>query len=263
MGLDKNLKVVAFNSSPLPSRYIPARSGVQLQNIKVYSAVEFKDFKPESKGIPDPVSLFIPQKAEILNAYADRQLNTQPVKAHVHLVKPICVKSVPNPFLLQEEDEALADMLNGLYFPTEVGPMSGKVQRMASEKALQTAIEGLTKRYINDDVWLPKNTTAEDQKVSAFAKQAVASAALDIYQTARAVGTMGSIMYNMTFGSSVKALKSAATPLVVTSAKIALKFRFMPHSMERFNRGMQANMGGDVFSTDTVSADCRRPSSTF
>lgn len=263
VGLGKNLKVVAFNSSPLPARYISARLGTQVENIKVYSAIEFKDLGPQSKGVPDPVSLAIPKGAEFLNAFAGRQLNTEPMKAHLHLVKPICVKSVPSPFLSQEEDESMAAALNGIYYPTELGPLSGKVARMASEQVLQKAIAEETKAYFDDPVWLPENASSADKKVAAFAKQAVANAALDVYQTARAAVTMGSIMYNMMLGSSMQALKGAATPIAVTSAKLMLKSKFMPHSMERFNRGMMANLGNDVFLANTVSAECSPPSSIF
>lgn len=89
VGRQLNLRAVAFNSSPLPERYLLAADAHTAQ-LKIYSAVYIK---PSTNAIlADPVSLKGPGWARNLR-----------LKATHHTNKPVCLQPVPNPYLTDAE----------------------------------------------------------------------------------------------------------------------------------------------------------------
>ena len=73
VGYKFGLKVVGFNSAPLPRRYFTGGAGTSTQYIRLFSAIEFM---PQSgaqpgaqpaEGSPDPVSISIPNVAAYVN----------------------------------------------------------------------------------------------------------------------------------------------------------------------------------------------------
>lgn len=258
------LKVVAFNSSPLPARYIPAKATTVPQNIKLFSAVEFNHMAQQDKGRADPVSLRIPNFTEALAAQRGADADAGLAKAHQHLVAPVCVLSRPNPFRLEDEDAAAAEVVNGAFYPSAIGYMlTGKVAHAAAEVAIEQAIGQKTRSYLSAPVWQPDSNSAFDKRVSGYARKLVANAGIEEYLAARAIGKMGSVLYNAGFGSMWQAAKVTGTAVAATVGKLEFGLALMPHSMARFNRGMQAELGSDVFTAKAITAQCQTPAATY
>jgi len=263
VGLQFGLKVVGFNSSPLPARYIPARARTAPKNIRLFSAIEYGD-QPNQATRADPVSLRLPTLAEKLAAFRGVPSDDNWVKAHQHLVLPVCVASRPQPFRNEEEDEALARLINRTLYPTLLGYMvTGQPMKAAAQQAMQAWIRTEVGRQLSEPVWQPATRTVFDQRVSAYAKDLVGTSAIDAFHAAQGAARMGNVLYNSMFGSMGKAATTMGTSLGVTMAKIEIGMQFMPHSMARFNRGMQAEVDRDVFVAKAVTAQCMPPASTY
>ena len=269
VGYRQKLNVVAFNSSPLPNRYIPKKLDLSSQQIRVFSAVEFSDEAANTIGIPDPVSLFSPNASEVINEfvkyglYANVDQSFEPIKAHVHLVPPICVKSVPNPFLTPDEDEDIATVINQMYSRSFLDwyhvAFSKDVKKLEKYVIQETVMLALIEPYLNDPFWDAGNGSKINKDVADYTRKAVVSAAFEIRNTTEAAINMGSILYDMAFGNSTKALKNTVKPILSAAKELAFKRVVMAHSMGRFNRGMMANLDSNVFDSQVSSATCLRP----
>jgi hypothetical protein len=258
------LKTVAFNSSPLPARYIPARHDNAPDNIRLFSAIEFYDQPNNTVTRADPVSLRLPKLAEELSAWFGTAPDDGLVKAHQHLVAPVCVASRPQPFRNEEEDEALARRINHMLYPSVMGYLiTGQPMKGALEQGMQVWISKEVGRQLSDPVWQPASRSAFDKRVSDYAKKEVASAAIDAFHAAQGAARMGNIVYNSAFGSMWKAASTMGKAVGKTMFKVELGLQFMPHSMERFNRGMQAEVGNDVFVAKSITAQCQPPAATY
>ncbi|MGV7209819.1 YqiA/YcfP family alpha/beta fold hydrolase [Oxalobacteraceae bacterium A2-2] len=258
------LKVVAFNSSPLPARYIPARQAAAPDHIRLFSAIEYSDQPNNTVTRADPVSLRLPRFAEDLAAQLGHAADDGLVKAHQHLVQPVCVASRPQPFRNEEEDEQAALALNTMLYPGVYGLLlKGQNLKAAQEQGMQLWIRQQVGRQLDTPAWQPDTRSAFDQRVAEQARKLVATAAIDAYHEARALGKLGGVMYDTAAGSTWKAVSTMGFAMGKALAKIQLGLQFMPHSMERFNRGMQAEVGNDVFVAQAVTAQCRKPASTY
>lgn len=259
-----DLKVVAFNSSPLPARYIPARHKSAPKNIRLFSAIEFFDQSNQTTARADPVSLTLPTLAEKLAAFRGVPADHNWVKAHQHLVLPVCVASRPQPFRNEEEDEALGKLINRTLYPTMLGYMvTGQHMKAAAQQAMQAWIKTEVGRQLSDPVWQPASRTGFDKRVSEHAKALVSTSAIDAYHAVQGAARMGNVLYNSVFGSMGKAATTMGMSLGVTMAKVEIGQLLMPHSMERFNRGMQAEVDRDVFVAKAVTAQCMPPAATY
>jgi hypothetical protein len=258
------LKTVAFNSSPLPARYIPARHDKAPDNIKLFSAIEFYDQPNNTVTRADPVSLRLPKLAEDLSAWFGTAPDDGLVKAHQHLVAPVCVASRPQPFRNEEEDEDLGRRINHMLYPSVMGyVLTGQPMKGAIEQGMQVWISKEVGRQLSDPVWQPASRSAFDKRVSEYAKKEVASAAIDAFHAAQGAAKMGNVLYNSAVGSMWKAVSTMGKAAGKTMFKVELGLQFMPHSMERFNRGMLAEVGSDVFVARSITAQCRPPAATY
>lgn len=259
-----DLKVVAFNSSPLPARYIPAKYPKAPKNLRLFSAIEFYDQPNNTTARADPVSLGLPKLAEAIAIWRGVTPEDSLIKAHQHLVLPVCVASRPHPFRNEEEDEKLARLINNALYPSAIGYMlSGSPMKGAMEQGMQVWIGKEVGRQLSDPAWQPASRNPFDKRVSEHAKKLVATAAIDAFHAAQGAAKMGSVLYNTAFGSIWKAAGTMGKSFAVTMGKVEIGLLFMPHSMERFNRGMQAEVGADVFLARTVNAQCQPPASTY
>jgi hypothetical protein len=118
-------------------------------------------------------------------------------------------------------------------------------------------------RQLSDPVWQPASRSAFDKRVSEYAKKEVASAAIDAFHAAQGAARMGNVLYNSAVGSMWKAVSTMGKAAGKTMFKVELGLQFMPHSMERFNRGMLAEVGSDVFVARSITAQCRPPAATY
>ena len=259
VGVLNRLNVVGFNSSPLPRRYIERVTQQDLFPIRLFSAVEFSGLDASARGHSDPVSLHAANFGADLNTWARAKVKVEPIKAHLHAAPVACVRSVPTPFLSKDEDDVWAGTLNRMFYPTAVGRLlAGKPVEAGAEAAIQHYVAASTNRLFDDPGWIPAQSL-QDERVLALTREALGDAAVDVYQMARGATAMGSILYNAMLGSSMAAMKGIAAPVGAAAGKLAVKRLLMPHSMERFNRGMLAEIGRDVFIANVVYGECRQP----
>lgn len=150
------LRVVAFNSSPLPARYIPARGKVAPEKIRLFSAIEYQGNAEHTVTRADPVSLTLPDWTETLAASFGYTPEETFVKAHQHLVTPTCVVSRPEPFRTDEENAAVAKIANTAMNPSALGYLvTGKPGRGAMEKGMELWIGRAVGTQLRNAAWQP------------------------------------------------------------------------------------------------------------
>lgn len=272
VGVLHGLKVVGFNSSPLPESYLSSRP-VDPRQVRLFSAIEVPARPAEGGGNaedrlrPDPVSIRAPQLGEWVNSnnLSDGEL----IKAHQHLVKPLCVLSRPEPFTTPQEDEQAQAIRSSFIakgiFTGVLKPGILNLHKTApAEQGTHLAIKAAARKGMNHPVWRPDSSSSFDKAVAAEVVDRVEVAAVKAYQQtftmAGAVRTGG----EFAFGSLFKGLLDVGATL--TKDYVAQKLvthGLMPHGMDRFNRGMQAARNSDVFDADVVKARCLEPASIY
>ena len=259
-----SLRIVAFNSSPLPSRYIPARGKVAPEKIRLYSAIEYQGSAEHTVTHADPVSLTLPNWTESYAQSFGYTPEETLFKAHQHLVMPTCVVSRPEPYRTEEENAQLTRIMNTAMNPSAVGYLiTGKPVRGAMEKGMEAWISRAIGTQLKNAAWQPISNHAFDKQVSNHMKEAVADVAIDAFHSAQGAAKMGKVVYDGTVGNIWKAVGAIGVATAKAAAKTSFNTAFLPHSMERFNRGMQAAISDDVFIARTIAAQCQRSATTY
>lgn len=265
VGYKFGLKVVGFNSAPLPRRYFTGGAGASTQYIRLFSSIEFM---PQSgaqpgaqpaEGHPDPVSISIPNVA----AFVNRQFpDTEPVKAHELLVKPICVRSVPSPLYTANEQESYNAIINAVLTHGMVSAVAGGVGGKVTDVAVVKAIRSKIGSDMSGPQWhADRLPNVDNQAVVDAVKHEVTQVAVDAYETAGGLTSIAKSGYKFTMSNSVMGTMSGMGALGATlgkmmAAQFAVVHLLQPHSMERFNRGMIDVAGAQVFLADPVRAQC-------
>lgn len=272
VGYKFGLKVVGFNSSPLPERYFTEGQGVPKKYIRLFSAVE-TDVNPATKRLelaPDPVSLDIPE----LDAFLRQNLlHVSPVSANLHLVKPDCVQSAPVPLLTQAEQQSLGDALRSTLSKGVVSAMMGgfipKPGAKASDFLVKEDIKNAIKGEMAAPIWQPNSPRPFDKEVADAVKQQVIQAGLDLYGDLGMVTGMAKGLYNLGQDDWKTQLGGAGTFVGMAAKAMAKEYEMrhflMPHSMDRFNRGMGQLGGVDVFQNmpEQIRAQCETQSTYY
>ena len=261
VGYKFGLKVVGFNSAPLPQRYFTGGAGATTQYIRLFSAIEFlpQPGAPAPEGSPDPVSISIPNGAAYINSHFPE---SEPVKAHALLVKPICVRSVPTPMYTANEQEANSALVNRVLTRGLVSAVIGGTGAKVTDMAMVQAIRGKIGSDMSGPLWrADKLSNVDNQAVVAAVKHEVTQVAVDVYKTAGGMANIAKGGYKFALGNTLMDTASGAGTLAATLGKMMatqyLVARFLqPHSMERFNRGMLEVAGAEVFLAEPVRAQC-------
>lgn len=260
------LKVVGFNSAPLPQRYFSDGAVPNTKYVRLFSAVEISGRRNPAgllEGYADPVSIELPNNAsgrikEFFNNY-------EPIKAHQQLVKPICVKSVPFPYVTDEERKSYSNLFNAFLSKGVVGAAFGKIipdpKIIGADMAVVYAIREQVKAGLSDPVWQPDSNSKEDKRVADAVKKEVANVAVEQYKAIGGTAAVAKGGYKFAMGNSWGDMLAGAGSLGLTLGKMAavdfvMTHILYPHSMERLNRGMQSVADADVFVAEPVRAQC-------
>ena len=265
VGYKFGLKVVGFNSAPLPQRYYTEGAGADVHFIRLFSAIDTVPrpgmLTPE--GYPDPVSMLVPQGASMINSlFPTYEL----MKAHQHLVQPTCVRSTPNPSYTAGEQEMYAAFLNGLLskgvISAAVGGFLPKVAPIAADQVVIEGIRGMIQKDLSGPAWGPDTASNPgSRRVSSAVKSEVVTVAIEQYKAVGGAASVAKGGYKVAFGNSFMDMASglgtfAAIAGKAAAANFAITRGLLPHSMARFNRGMRSVAGNDVFMEDPVRAQC-------
>lgn len=268
VGALNGLRVVGFNSSPLPERYLTGRAADPAL-VRLFSALEtgvVDEAAPAGSAPPklrrDLVSLGIPDVGEWASQN-DRPLGF--LKAHQHLHKPVCVVSRPQPFTTPREDEQLMAIVSRFVakgmFSGVLMPGIGNLHKSApSEAAMKVAIKALMSGEMKQPLFMPDSRSAFDQAVAEEIADRVKVAAIQSYQKYFTVAAVGRTAVEYKWGAKWKVFAE----LGASAAKAYAGYRLVtdvlrPHSMDRLNRGLQGAWSGDVFDTAAVEDRCIGP----
>lgn len=254
------LRAVAFNSSPLPVRYFSSSREVDPAKIRVYSALEKTPNASQDLYRPDPVSLSVPHVLERANA----ALSAEYFKAHFHLVKPICVESIPEPFTTQMEDEEIQAQLDSALLTGVLSAIKGGKVTAIADKGLEMKIKGDVRQAMNHPAWAPASRSRYDAKVFETITSEIEKSAVLVYQefggSVKAVKGMGQLL----MGNYRDGAKTWGGVFANAAVKSTLRKHLqMPHAMSRFNRGMVVQAGDNPFVAEAVRVQCAMPSSLY
>lgn len=264
VGFKFGLKVVGFNSAPLPERYFQEGAGATLDSIRLYSAVEYPEYPSPnpSPGYPDPVSIRVANSASAINGLF---AGYEPIKAHQSLTRPICVKSIPEPFYTESERQFHLAMANKALsmgvVSMVVGGILPKAKPVAADMAIVAEVKHMVNDGLSDPVWLPDSNSRRDSNIAQAARNEVVEVAVGLYKS---IGGAANIMkggYKIAVGNSWGDILSGAGSMAAASGKVVavdmLITRFLqPHSMARLNRGLRTVSTEDVFNAKPAAADC-------
>lgn len=236
------LRVVGFNPSPLPVRYLSGRS-YDAANARLFTALELP--APGSPPSPehdlrmgDPLSLGL----DSLRKHSAKA--QQWIKASRQLVKPVCLLTQPAPYFDAEEDADLARAV-GQYFVS--GPLqtllsastTGTVKKVAKDLAISQGLEAL----LDDPAWNQAGAGRGAAGVEAQRRAVVAGVA-----QAKALQGMGKALgwlYSASTGRNMgKTAVQIGSGLVDMMAAQYVKRLLQVHGMARFVRGLGAS--GDL-----------------
>lgn len=272
VGVHSGLRVVGFNSSPLPERYISSRPADPRQ-IRLFSAIETDgegaagNTNTPNRFRPDPVSISFPNFGEWVNHSA--MVDGEFVKAHQHLVKPLCVLSRPVPFMTQQESEQRKALVSSFtakgMFTGVLSPGLLNLHKTApAEQGVVLALKASVKKGMNNPVWRPDSSSAFDKAVAAEVVERVQVAAVKVYQNTFTTASVARTGAEIIWGSTWKGLLDVGVTAAKTAgANMLMTHGLMPHAMDRFNRGMQAALSSDVFEANVVLARCAAPTSIY
>lgn len=267
VGAKFGLKVVGFNSAPLPLRYFEDGQAADLQFIRLFSAVESvqRQGVPQPDTRPDPVSIRLPDYASTLNSLFP---GYEPVKGHHLLTKPICVQSVPVPMETSKEQEFLRSLLQawlskGIASAVVGGILPNPSAVVADRMAIESIRENL-RANMSDPVWSVGHEPGVDNaQVAKNVRAEVVNIAVEQYKAAGAMTSFGKAGYQVALSGSAGGVFSGLGSFAAMAGKSALlsfavTHLLQPHSMERFNRGMHSQTEVDVFLADPIRAQCNR-----
>lgn len=272
VGFKFGLKVVGFNSAPLPERYYSDGEGANVQFIRLFSAVENgqRQGMPIPAGYPDPVSITLPDEAGAINQLF---VDYAPIKARQHLTKPICIKSVPDPFLTEREKRLNLALVNTVLSKGVASALAGgvipKVGPIALDQAIIANIKSAVKSGLSDPIWrADNNPKVDNKKVAEAVKDEVTKIAVQQYTAIGGATSVAKGGYKLAFGNSWGDMFSGIGTLAAATGKLvavdyAITHWLLPHSMERLNRGMRSVANADVFLADPVRAQCQTSVTTY
>lgn len=256
------LRVVGFNPSPLPIRYLSGRH-YDVANARLFTALELPapgtpPSAEHDQRLGDPLSLGL----DSLRKQSARA--EQWIKASRQLVKPVCLLTLPEPYFDAEEDADLARAV-GQYFIS--GPLQtlltastvGTVKKVAKGLAISKGLEAL----LDDPAWAQAGAGHGQAGVEAQKRAVIAGV-----QQAKAIQGMGKALgwlYSASTGKNMgKTAVQISAGVVDMMAAQYVKRLLQVHGMARFVRGLGAS--GDLSPYALApdgSSPCAAVSSTY
>jgi len=257
-----NLRVVGFNASPVPERYLSG-SRYDASRARLYTALEL----PQRQ--PDPSSNVDGRVGDPLSLQVDKLRKLSPtlhgwIKASHQLVKPICLLTLPDPYYDAFED---ADMAEAVTMGFAQGPLQTLIHLTPKDAAKKAALIVATNQGIDflldDPAWAQVGGTDQVATVEAQ-KRAVKSGV----KQAKALAAMGKLLgtlFNTARGAHMGRTAVDVTAGLVDMFAIAeIKRMLQVHGMARFVRGLGAT--GDLSAYDVRpdgNTPCARVESTL
>ena len=219
------LPVVAFNSSPLPPRYLGTVTAAQAERTRIYTAVYEN---PALQTLTaDPLSITLTRWAQ------GSILNTLGVQATQHLVRPTCTVVKPNPFLTAEEEAAFSELVSSTLGAPSMLSKLGIANRAVGDwphKIWAAQLQGATE-------W-EEAQERHGLQVALVGRRLVGAGAgktFAVQSGLLAAGEFGLSLYKRELSSIGWGLVFKAGVLV---ARTNFKAWFMAHSMDRYHRGL-------------------------
>lgn len=236
------LRVVGFNPSPVPIRYLTGYN-YDVANARLFTALELprpgaQESTTGDQRLGDPLSLGLDSLRKY-SATADKW-----IKSNRQLVKPICLLTLPDPYFDAEEDEDMARAIGQKFM---AGPLqtllttskTAMVKKVAKDLAISQGLEAL----LDDPAWNQTPAGQSDAVVEAQ-KRAVVTGV----QQAKAVQGMWKALgwvYSASTGKNIgKTAVQMGSGMVDMVAALYVKRMIQVHGMARFVRGLGAT--GDL-----------------
>jgi pimeloyl-ACP methyl ester carboxylesterase len=256
------LRVVAFNASPVPQRYLSGNS-YEASRARLFTALELPR-QPVDPGnghdgrVGDPLSLQVDHLRKLSPTLSGW------IKASHQLVKPVCLLTLPDPYFLPEEDADLADSvaMNFVQGPmqTLVHVTRGDVgKKLVVSVAAYAGIDWL----LQDPAW--NEVAGRDQQAGIEAQKRALKVAVrqarNLAAMGKALGTLANVARGTHMGRTAVDVSAGIMDMVTTTA---IKRMLQVHGMARFVRGLGAT--GDLSPYDLGpdgSTPCAQVESTL
>lgn len=233
-----SLRMVGFNPSPLPVRYLSGKN-YDVTNARLFTALELPapgtpPSAEHDQRLGDPLSLGL----DSLRKQSARA--EQWIKASRQLVKPVCLLTLPEPYFDAEEDADLSRAV-GQYFVS--GPLQtlltastiGTVKKVSKGLAISKGLEAL----LDDPAWTQAGAGHGQAGVEAQKRAVIAGV-----QQAQALQSMGKALgwlYSASTGKNMgKTAMQMSVGVVDMMAALYVKRLLQVHGMARFLRGLGA-----------------------
>jgi pimeloyl-ACP methyl ester carboxylesterase len=237
------LRVVGFNASPLPERYLSGGRAYDPRHARLFTALELP--APDAQAASgqemrfgDPLSLGVDgllRKVPAASAW---------IKSSHQLVKPICMLTQPNPYFDEDEDRDMAVDVASKFVS---GPMQ-KLVTAGSDGVLMSAAKGLALKaalnaFLADPAWTRASKGLDKARVEA--KRRAVLAGIQDYNAAKGMAKMGRWTWNVITGERMgRTAVEIGAGLADLAASHALTRVLQVHGMSRFVRGLDAQ--GDL-----------------
>lgn len=242
VGKAYNLRVVAFNSSPLPETYIGGVSEDQQARTRVYTAV----YVHPTTGIitPDPLSIDVSRSAYF------GWLKRLSAKSTHHLVVPTCTLAKPNPFVLPEEDRRFVEAAHAALSTPSIFSRLGLLQHTAGRFTHWAWAEALSR----DPMW----QAAHDKhglQVRLVGERLLKAGAGKYFAYASGLLSGGQLASDAIRGKAGGVVVNLALKTALFASQLHLQNLLLAHSMDRYHRGLQRLSGQDSFEDSSLPAE--------
>ena len=235
------LRVVAFNSSPLPPRYIGGVTDRQKARTRVYTAV-YRD-PMAGRVTSDFLSIGITREVQ------SGVLAGRVARATQHLVRPTCTLARPEPFYSPEEQrkfaEAAGETISSPAILSRLGFINGALKLPHSVSA---------SLLVDDPMWADA-ASRHGLGVKLMGKAMINAGSNKTYGVQSGLlsaGQIGKQLLDRRLGSLGWNLAGKAGLMGLRSALIYLQ---LDHAMPRYARGLQQISAQDSFNQLNASAD--------
>ncbi|CAM4233041.1 DUF2974 domain-containing protein [Roseateles saccharophilus] len=230
------LKVVGFNASPLPIRYLSGRR-YDPADARLFTALELPPpgtpvSSDHDQRLGDPLSLGL----DSLRKHAPRA--DAWIKANRQLVKPVCLLTLPEPYFDADED---ADMARAVGEHFVSGPLqslltastAGTVKSIAKKMAISQGLEML----LDDPAWAQASIGHAAAAVEAQRRAVIAGVeqAKALQGMAKALGWLYNASTGRNMGKTAVQIGAGVVDLIAAQY---VKRLLQVHGMARFVRGL-------------------------
>lgn len=240
------LRVVAFNSSPLPPRYIGFVSDDQQARTRVYTAVYRNPVT--GAALADPVSIGVARSAQT------GLLAGLGARASQHLVRPTCTLARPDPFSTPEEERAYLTQASLAMGTPSVFSKLGLLNQTAGRMPQAVWVERLS----GDPLWAAARER-HGLSVQLMGQRLIDAGGRRVFAVQSGLLSAGQIGKQMIDGRVGMLALNLGLKGVMFAARATGVRLLQAHSMERYVRGLQhiGMQGGFAEFNASADADIR------